>query len=197
MENSVNSKEFEQITWSQALSPLEHKLFGSTPPNMSIVEVKDLIDRASAGEDREAVEKLLKPPILSDENRELVEKAREEKKKIGPYYTFGKEAYDEDFILKDYDTFLSLSKLNKQGLAEGLDIEFVPHDKNKSAILSDEEIFLSLEMAAKKRERGSDTINQLLVNGRIKASFSTDSAVEDGRTKTVMHLRYNFEGIKL
>ncbi len=116
MVDRITNEGPEKISREQSLSPLEHKLFGSTPPNMSIAGANALIDRASDGEG-DAVRQLLSP-IISGEgvDRSLIEKAREDRRRIGPHNIFGTtESFGDSFPLKDYTLYVCMGKLSDRG----------------------------------------------------------------------------------
>lgn len=187
MVDRIANKEPEEIDWAHTLSPLEHKLFGSTPFNMSIASVNSLIEEATEGSE-DAIIKLLSP-IASDEGADklLIEKARRNRRQIGPNIIFGtRESLGDSFPLKDYTLYVRMGKLSDQGLAEGFDVEFVRGQEDYPALL-DENIILSLlNIFTRERVEENNTVRQLSKKNSLKVSFSNEN------TATTMHFRYNF-----
>lgn len=184
----MGSERSEKISWSQSLCPLEHKLFGSTPPNMSIEDVNVLINKASDGEDEKAVRDLLRPSVLTDKDvsNQDVEDARKEKRKIDSIFLLGEKVLDESSPLKDYDLSIGLGDFNAQGLAEGFDIEIIAKREDLGKFLSEEKTSLIVSQMIGESKRRKSTIRQLVKEERIKVSFSNKDV------GTVMHFKYNF-----
>lgn len=186
----------EKIPVSEFLAPLEHKLFGSTPFNMSMSKVNSLIDDAISGIG-EAGEKarieLLRPSVFdAGGNRDEVDKARKAggERQMGAFDIFGTEAYEEDFVLRDYRLYVRVGELNAQALVEGFDVEFVSIKDKKPALIDEETKLLSEYMEG---GRGTSTIRRLIKAKKLKAEFSDENKEGSGDAKrTVMHFRYNF-----